>query len=148
MNVDARLVVYGGLAVVALVVIYKVLRTGKEIGAAVAETVQGAVETVTDAAVGFVDAVTPTNPDNVFARAANAVTRAVTGDPVSSGATLGTKIADAVQRDPEELFKQYANLRGQARRPGATDEDVRAFITYAQKTGQPFTVSGLPSFYG
>jgi hypothetical protein len=48
---------------------------------------------VADAVADVLDAVNPTNPDNVAAKAVNSVVQAVTGD---KDATLGTKIYDVL----------------------------------------------------
>ena len=70
---------YAAAIAFAVAVVYQLVKNKKAIATA-----------VTDTAKTVVDAITPTNPDNIIAQGANAVARVVTGgDP---GATLGTTL--------------------------------------------------------
>lgn len=84
---------------------------------------------VTDTAKGVVEALTPTNPDNIVAQGVNAVARVLTGDP---GATVGTSLWEklnpgavaaekaAIYGDPQKAAPIYPGLDAELR-AGAPD---------------------------
>lgn len=80
MRASPATVIYVGAAALGLALAYLVFVKAKAAAGAVVEDVTGAV---THAA----EAVNPVNPDNVFAKASNAVAQSVSGD---ASATLGT----------------------------------------------------------
>lgn len=83
------------------------------------------VAAVTDTAKGALDAVTPTNPDNIVAQGANAVARVITGDP---GATVGTSLWEKL--NPEKVAEEKRRIYGDPQKaapiyPGL-DAELRA----------------------
>lgn len=85
--------------------------TAAMLGAGAAVLVLGwlGARTVAQGASDAIDAVTPTNPDNVFYRGVNEVVRVLTGDP---HATLGTKIYDWTHPETVAQLNQQARARG------------------------------------
>lgn len=112
MKITAGSIAAGAAVVGALVVAYLIIVKGK----AAADAVGGLVSGAAGAVGGALNAVNPTNRDNVFSRAANAATQAATGD---SSASLGTKVW-------EWLNPSRANLEAQITAPTGGGLTIRA----------------------
>lgn len=83
--IDFRGIAYLAALGLGAAIVYQVVRQGKAAGQA-----------VVDVARQVVDSINPASPDNVFAKTADAVTQAVTGE---KDVTLGTKLAEWLNPD-------------------------------------------------
>ncbi len=111
MNAKITTIAYGGAFLVLGLLALKLVKDGAQLG-------QGAAKVAGE----VLDAINPTNPDNVFASGVNKVVKTVTGD---ESATLGSKLFD--------IFNPSAT---------ATAEG----ITRPTVIGKPAPGAGLPDF--
>jgi len=109
-------------------VVYRVIKAGPA-------TVETIVSSAKEAGAAVVQAVNPTDENNLANRAANAITQYVTGDP---GTTLGLTLERFFKGNPEELRSQFD--------PDAWDRDdaeLGRVARTAEKRGESLAAFGV-----
>jgi len=117
-GVDFTGIAYIGALIVGAVVVYKVVKGGAGVAAGVQSAVSGAVSTVKEAAGAAVDAVTPTNPNNIFNRLFQPVADAlIKGGSPDAATRSGSKLLHTFTAADQDDADMGAAMRTLQRRP-------------------------------